>query len=69
MNQTTTLPKATGPKPKTSAAVPANRRLAENKTIPHGIIRIRAYQKWEAAGKPEGQSQRFWLEAERELSN
>jgi hypothetical protein len=30
-------------------------------------IRLRAYQKWEAAGKPEGDDHRFWLEAEREL--
>ena len=31
------------------------------------IIRRRAYQKWEAAGWPDGQSDRFWLEAEREV--
>ena len=29
-------------------------------------IRLRAYQKWEAAGKPEGDDLRFWLEAKRE---
>ena len=69
MSQTTTLPRLTGSKSKTSEAIPAKRRLAEKRTIPEGIIRIRAYQKWEAAGKPEGQSLRFWLEAERELSN
>jgi Protein of unknown function (DUF2934) len=28
----------------------------------------RAYQKWEAAGKPIGKDLRFWLEAQRELS-
>jgi hypothetical protein len=30
-------------------------------------IRLRAYQKWEAAGKPECDGTEFWLEAEREL--
>lgn len=30
-------------------------------------LRTLAYLKWEAAGKPEGDSIRFWLEAEREL--
>ncbi|MFO0850549.1 MAG: DUF2934 domain-containing protein [Gemmataceae bacterium] len=31
------------------------------------IIRRRAYQKWEEAGGPHGESDRFWLEAEREV--
>jgi hypothetical protein len=30
-------------------------------------IRQRAYQKWLAAGQPEGNGTRFWLEAEQEL--
>jgi hypothetical protein len=30
-------------------------------------IRQRAHQLWEAAGKPEGQKDRFWHEAERQL--
>jgi hypothetical protein len=30
-------------------------------------IRKRAHQLWEAAGKPEGQEERFWHEAERLL--
>jgi hypothetical protein len=30
-------------------------------------IRLRAYLKWEAAGKPDGDGSRFWLEAEEEL--
>lgn len=30
-------------------------------------IRLRAYQKWEAAGKPTGDGIQFWLEAEQEL--
>ena len=34
---------------------------------PLPTIRQRAYEKWEAAGKPEGIAIRFWLEAEKEL--
>ena len=30
-------------------------------------IRLYAYEKWEAAGKPAGDGDRFWLEAEQEL--
>jgi predicted DNA-binding transcriptional regulator YafY len=31
------------------------------------IIRERACQLWEQAGKPEGMDQHFWLKAERQL--
>jgi hypothetical protein len=31
-------------------------------------VRLRAYLRWEAAGKPAGDGVQFWLEAERELS-
>jgi hypothetical protein len=30
-------------------------------------VRLRAYRKWEAAGRPDGDGTKFWLEAEREL--
>lgn len=30
-------------------------------------IRLRAFQKWEAAGKPQGNGVQFWLEAEQQL--
>ena len=30
-------------------------------------IRMRAYEKWEAAGCPTGDGVQFWLQAEREL--
>jgi len=30
-------------------------------------IRLRAYRKWEAAGKPKGSEHRFWREAKEEL--
>ena len=31
-------------------------------------IRARAYEKWEAAGRPAGDGVQFWLQAETELS-
>jgi hypothetical protein len=31
-------------------------------------IRARAYQLWEAAGRPDDRQDEFWHEAERELS-
>ncbi len=30
-------------------------------------VQLRAYQKWEAAGKPGGDGIGYWLDAEREL--
>ena len=30
-------------------------------------VQVRAYQKWEAAGKPKGDGVNFWIEAEQEL--
>jgi hypothetical protein len=33
------------------------------------IIRAKAHALWEAAGKPHGRHEEFWLEAERELQN
>jgi anti-sigma B factor antagonist len=35
--------------------------------VPEDEIRMRAYQKWEAAGRPDGDGVNFWLEAEREF--
>jgi hypothetical protein len=37
------------------------------KPITEEAVQVRAYQKWESAGKPAGDGLRFWLEAEREL--
>ncbi|QJP12983.1 DUF2934 domain-containing protein [Starkeya sp. ORNL1] len=31
----------------------------------HDVVRIRAYQLWENAGRPEGRDVEFWLMAER----
>ncbi len=33
----------------------------------HKRIETRAYQLWEAAGRPEGESEKYWLEAEAEV--
>jgi hypothetical protein len=32
-------------------------------------VRLLAYRKWEAAGRPGGDGVPFWLEAERELAD
>jgi hypothetical protein len=48
-------------------------RQAQPKSMPYQItptqqeIQVRAYQMWEAAGRPAGDGIKFWLEAEREL--
>jgi hypothetical protein len=64
---------------KASKPATANRTDAPAKVVAHSApehngepvcqdeIRLRAYQKWEAAGKPNGDGIEFWLEAEREL--
>ncbi len=41
---------------------------ARAKSASRQDIGDRAYQKWEAAGKPTGKDLKFWLEAQRELS-
>jgi len=49
---------------------PATRPLAAGATgraPSEDQVRLCAYLKWEAAGRPAGDSLRFWLEAEREL--
>ena len=33
----------------------------------HKRIETRAYQLWEAAGRPDGAAEKYWLEAEAEL--
>jgi hypothetical protein len=54
---------------------PVANRSVENRVFPQAkrvsdeAVRQRAYQKWEAAGKPKGADMRFWLEAKKELYN
>ena len=40
---------------------------ALGRSATHQEIQDRAYQKWEAKGKPIGMDLKFWLEAQREL--
>jgi len=40
---------------------------AEDRVVSEDEIRVRAYAKWVAAGRPEGDGVNFWLEAEHEL--
>jgi Protein of unknown function (DUF2934) len=53
------------PPPEVRAAVPGDANPAG--AVPEEEVRLRAYQKWEAAGKPAGDGVNFWLAAEREL--
>ncbi len=63
---TTTLPDRV-------VAPPVEKTDTIQKRSPHGgmsleeTIRVRAYQKWEWAGRPEGDGVAYWLEAESEL--
>jgi hypothetical protein len=51
-----------------SAATPANHMSPQSVGRPaEDEIRRCAYQKWEAAGCPDGDGVHFWLEAEQEL--
>lgn len=38
------------------------------RSVSEEAIRLLAYQKWEAAGKPDSDGVRFWREAEREIA-
>jgi len=58
---------STTSKSKASASSGRADRAQSGKSIPEDAIRIRAHQKWEAAGKPNGEDLRFWLEAQREI--
>ncbi len=67
-NPTRTTPASASPsKPASPMPAASSMSAARNPAVSEEEIRVRAYQKWEAAGKPPGDGQRFWLEAEREL--
>lgn len=70
--QTASSPNPVSSKPTSKAkAVPTapKAQFQRRETVPEEVIRLRAYEKWESAGKPSGDSLRFWFEAERELSH
>ena len=55
------------PAPTNPAAAAAPGAMPPARPIPEEAIRLRAYQKWERTGRPEGDGVRFWMEAEKEL--
>lgn len=57
----------TEPTTKTQTAVTSGDMDPNAPPVSAEDIRFRAYRKWEIAGKPTGNSVRFWLEAEQEL--
>jgi hypothetical protein len=74
-NQSATLPNpvptkaATQPKTTGRSAPVLQGQLPKQPTVSEETVRLRAFQKWEAAGRPIGDGLRFWFEAERELSH
>jgi hypothetical protein len=52
----------------TAVASASGDAAPKTKAVSEEAVRLRAYQKWEAAGRPAGDGVRCWLEAERELS-
>ena len=52
----------------TTASPPPDQSGARTGPLPTADeIRLLAYEKWEAAGKPPGDGSDFWLQAEKEL--
>lgn len=51
----------------TKAAVASGDKVHNGKLVSDEDIRLCAYQKWEAAGKPAGDGLQFWVEAEQDL--
>ena len=52
--------------PKAAIAPSLDNHARKPRSVSDEKIRLRAYQNWEAAGKPQGNGVQFWLEAERE---
>ena len=67
-NDSKVIVKNKGPRP---SLQPAIGRAVHAFGLRHHLsdeaIRVRAYQRWQEAGEPEGDGIQFWLEAEREL--
>jgi hypothetical protein len=59
-----------GPTTPTTAepAVAVGEKGREARSVCSDDIRLRAYRKWEDAGKPTGDGVQFWLESEQELT-
>lgn len=52
---------------KIDPGLPSTGSAAESASVEDEAIRTLAYQRWEAAGRPDGSDVDFWLQAEREL--
>lgn len=61
-------PGPSGPKTPAKATVAPGGEGREARPVSADDIRRCAYRKWEDAGRPAGDGTRFWLEAERELT-
>jgi hypothetical protein len=57
----------TGPATTTQTTVGSGDKEHKAPLVSADDIRLRAYRKWESAGKPNGDDISFWLEAEQEL--
>jgi hypothetical protein len=57
----------TGPATTTQTAVASGDKERKTSLVSADDIRLRAYRKWESAGKPTRDGISFWLEAEQEL--
>ncbi len=57
----------TGPAPATQPEVASGHKDRTATVASAEEVRIRAYRKWESAGKPAGNDIQFWLEAEKEM--
>ena len=53
--------------PEATVTVLPGNRAQSAKSVSEEAIRLCAFQKWEAGGKPPGDGVKFWIEAEREL--
>ncbi len=58
---------AHSPTTPTQAVIAASDKGHQGGLVAEEDIRLCAYRKWEAAGKPSGVGIQFWLEAEQEL--
>ena len=64
---TVPTPGPTGQRGPKQAAVASGQKGQDDDQVSQEDIRLRAYRKWESAGKPTGDGTPFWLEAEHEL--
>ena len=61
-------PGSTGPATPPRTAVAPGDKGHDARPVSADDIRLRAYRKWEGAGKPAGDGVQFWLEAEQEFT-